>query len=194
MPPKSKLSDKQWQEIIKRKLGGEKTRPLAREYGITEGAIRQRVATQCTQIKETANQMLDVEAKFNSLPTSTQILTINYANELRAISSHMLKAGVDSSATSSKLASMARMMSVRLDYRDDMKAEEIEEQLLLLKSVAALQNTANTANIIPSSLLALNKDIAPKLINIPEGAFDAGKKIVEMSDEELLSIASGSSA
>jgi hypothetical protein len=168
MPPKSKLSDKQWQDIIKRKLEGEANTTLAKEFGVTEGAIRNRVTTTCNKIKDTANQIVAAELSFSELPDGTKDITIDYARNLRAMSNNMLSAGVHSSSTSAKLAKVASAMANKIEYRETMTVEEIEEQLILLKSVIALQNTANTANVIPMGLLGLNKPAAEKLIPTPD--------------------------
>jgi hypothetical protein len=165
--PKSKLTDKQWQEIIKRKLDGEANTVLAREYGVTEGAIRNKATTICNKIKDTASQIVAVEAALSSFPDATRLITIDYASELRVMSNNMLSAGVSSSGTSAKLARVAQAMATKIQYHETMTPEEMEEQLLLLKSVIALQTTANTANTIPMGLLSLNRPAAEKLIPTP---------------------------
>ena len=164
---KSKLTDAQWKEIISRVIAGEVIRELAKEFKISHTAINKRVGFQCKLVKQTAEQLVDAERKLSNMTASFQVETMNYASELRAMSSNMLGAGRASSATSKKLASMAEQMAIKLQYRDDMTCEEIENQLLLLKSVVALQNTANSANVIPASLLNINKATAEKLTELP---------------------------
>ncbi len=46
MARRSKLAAQQWDEILERHLAGESIRSLAREYGVSEGEIRQKITTQ----------------------------------------------------------------------------------------------------------------------------------------------------
>ena len=168
MPPKSKLTDAQWLDVFRRSLKGESTRDIAKDYGVSNTTIHNRVSLQCKDVKDVANSILATECKVSRLSPTLQIEAINYAHELKEMSSNMLGAGRASSATSKKLAAMAEQMAIKLEYRDNMTVEEIETQLILLKSVVALQSTANSANVIPASLLAMNKAAAEKIIPTPD--------------------------
>lgn len=176
MPPKSKLTDKQWHEIIKRKLAGEETRPLAREFGVSDTAIHKRVGLQCKQIKEAAECLVTAERKLSEIPVGLQIETLNYASGLRAMSGNMLESAIDSSATSKKLARMARVCMDKL--KDDPGEEDMEGHLLTLKAVDYMQTTANKANVIPMNLLLANKDNAGRLLDIPKSKENQEKTII----------------
>ncbi|WP_374694193.1 helix-turn-helix domain-containing protein [Janthinobacterium sp. J1-1] len=51
MGRKSSLTDKQWAAIGQRLLKGEAARALAKEFGVSEAAIRKRFGAQTKQIK-----------------------------------------------------------------------------------------------------------------------------------------------
>ena len=61
MARRSKLAAQQWDEILERHLAGESIRSLAREYGVSEGEIRQKITTQAEKIKSVAKQVVTVE-------------------------------------------------------------------------------------------------------------------------------------
>ena len=150
----SKLTDKQWAEVERRHLKGEKARALAREFGVSEGAIRLRVSTQSAEIKEVANQIIAVEERFNSLPVSAQISARSLADELRAISKHLASAAKFGSMTAHRLSAIAHAQTDRLD-----DAASLEENTEALKSVMAMTKGANDAAAIGLNLLAANKDM-----------------------------------
>lgn len=189
MPPKSKLTESQWKDIIKRKLAGEQTRPLAREYGISDTAINKRVGLQCLQIKETANHIVAAERGLLEMPVSLQVQTMDYAAELRAMSSHMIEAARDSAATSKNMARVARVKS-NMVVDNPVNDDDVELQGKLVKEIKEYQGAANLAYQIPMGLLQVNKENVPRLINVPEEDIPENtKKIIEMTDDELLSIA-----
>ncbi|MGK5004563.1 helix-turn-helix domain-containing protein [Janthinobacterium sp. LB2P70] len=54
MGRKSALTEKQWAAVGQRLLKGEAARALAREFGVSEAAIRKRFGAQTKQIKDVA--------------------------------------------------------------------------------------------------------------------------------------------
>ena len=186
MPRKSKLTENQWAEILQRNIVGEEgIRELAREYGVSDTAIRKRISFQRDQIKATAFQIIETEGKFKSLPVGSQIVCANFVNELRAMSGNMLSAAVDSSITSKKLAKMARIYSGRL--KENPQPEEVPEQILNLRAVEEMQNIAIKANTIPLNLLMVSKDNAARLFSIPSDP-DELQDLKNLTDEQLLSL------
>src|SRR5450830_632709 len=75
MGRKSSLTEKQWAEIGQRLIKGDAGRVLAREFGISEAAIRKRFGAQTKQIKDVANQLDAAEVAFSALPIGAQINT-----------------------------------------------------------------------------------------------------------------------
>lgn len=148
----SKLTDKQWSDIIKRSVAGEKNRALAREFGISEASIREKVSTQCAEIKSVAHQLIATDDALKALPVSAQILALNLADELRATSIHLASAAKYGAMTAHRLSSIAHTQTALID-----ETAPIDANMPALKSVAALTATANEASKIGLNLLAANK-------------------------------------
>ena len=68
----SKLSPAQWTEAFRRHLSGEPMRALAREFGVTEFAIRRRISTQCAQVRTAAFALAEAQSELASLPVADQ--------------------------------------------------------------------------------------------------------------------------
>ena len=148
----SKLTEKQWAEIAKRMLAGEKGRVLAREFGVSETAIRLRLSSQTKEIKSVANQVFAAESAFKSLPLTSQIAARNFADDLHAMNMHMAGAGKFNSATSHRLAGIAHGQVVKVDDSNPMESHEA------LQGVAALLKLSNESAIIPLGLMKANAD------------------------------------
>ena len=139
MARRSKLTEKQWNEILERHLAGESIRSLAREYGVSEGAIRQKITTQAEKIKSVAKQIVTVEKTLDSLPISTQVHVRNYADRLKVISGHMVSAAEYGAATSHRLAQIANTQTEKID--DVNPGASIET----IRTISVLTKTANEA-------------------------------------------------
>lgn len=150
----SKLTEKQWLEIGKRLLDGEQGRALAREFGVSEAAIRKRHSTQNKQIKDVANQVVAAEQAFKSLPVGAQISAQNLIDELRSISMHLASAAKYGSATAHRLAGIAHGKVSEIDDSTPMNEESMEA----LKGIAVLTRMANDSSQIGLNLLSANKD------------------------------------
>ncbi|MES2973377.1 MAG: helix-turn-helix domain-containing protein [Pseudomonadota bacterium] len=155
MGRKSKLSERQWQEIGRRLLAGEKGRALAKEYGVSEAAIRARFSAQNAEIKSVANQIVATESALKSLPISAQIAAQDLAAQLRSISGHLAGAANFSAATAHRLAGIAHAKVQEIDDA----APFGEKSMEALKVVAVLTKTANEAGVLPTNLVAANKDM-----------------------------------
>lgn len=158
----SKLTDKQWSEIEKRVVAGEKVRPIAREYGVSEGAIRARVTTQAKEIKDVAHQIVETEKRFASLPVSAQISARNLAQDLLAISDHLASAAKYGAMTAHRLSGIANSQAELIDDANPMGSIET------LKGIAALTKTANEASDIALNLINANKKQVERLNEQPE--------------------------
>ena len=172
----SKLTEKQWAEIQRRYLAGEKVRALAREFGVSEGAIRARVVAQCAEIKEVAHQIVATEERFNSLPVSAQISARTLADDLRAISSHLASAAKFGAMTAHRLSAIAHQQTEKID---DMG--EIEDNESAIKSVMVMTRGANDAAAIGLNLLAANKGV----VNPSSNGADSAEPIASRTTDPI---------
>jgi len=146
----SVLSLKQWADIEKRILSGEKIRPLSREYGISEAAIRKRLGAQVSSIKRVANQIVETDLALSVLSIGAQISAHNLADELKAISLHLGAAAKYGAMTASALSKLAHDQIDSVDLTDP--------ELTSLKQIAALTRVANDSSNIGVNLLKANKE------------------------------------
>jgi hypothetical protein len=155
MARKSPLTDKQWAEIEKRLLAGEKCRVLSREFGVAESTIRTRLSAQTAQIKAVAHQMVAAEEAFKSLPISAQISAQSLIDDLRAISTHLAGAAKFGAMTAHRLNGIAHQHAQDLD--------DVEPSMEKLGTVAKLSAVANEAAKTGLNLLSANKDQITKM-------------------------------
>lgn len=174
MARSSKLSEKQWSDIERRLLAGESCRSLAREFGISETAIRKRLGSHVKKIVIVADQLLEVDKALRDLPLSSQFSAQNLFQRLRSISDHLASAAEFGAMTSHRLSAMAHTQSDRIDDVDPLKSIET------LQTIATLTKIANSSSEIAVNLLSANKDV------IREAQKDGGKS----QDEFLRELAS----
>jgi hypothetical protein len=154
MGRKSALTEKQWQEIEQRLVKGDPCRALAREYGVSEAAIRKRFGTHAKQIKAVANQLATAEVAFAALPISAQISARTLADELKEISTHLAGAARYGAATAHRLSGIAHNKAAEIDDAKPLDAESLES----LKGIAVLTKMANESSEIGVNLLRANKE------------------------------------
>lgn len=150
----SKLTPKQWAEVERRFLAGEKPADLAREFGVHKAAISRRVAQPAKETKRVAHQLVAAEQDLRSLPVAQQLQALNLADELRAVSMHLAGAAKYGAATSHRLAGIAHGKVQEID-----DAAPLEGSMESLRNVAVLTKIANEASTIGLNLLAANKDL-----------------------------------
>lgn len=161
MGRKSALTEKQWQVIGQRLLKGEAGRVLAREFGVSEAAIRKRFGTQTKQIKDVANQLVAAETAFSALPIGAQISARTLADELKEISMHLAGAARYGAATAHRLSGIAHNKAAEID---DAKPLD-DESLKTLKGISVLTQMANQSAEIGIGLIRANKDKIDQLNN-----------------------------
>ncbi len=161
MGRKSKLTDKQWSEIERRLLQGEKPAALAKEYGVDRAAITRRFSQQVRNVKEVANQIVTTESALSALPVAQQFAAINLANELRAISTHLASAAKYGAMTAHRLAGIAHGQVEKVDDA------EPEKSMDALNRIGALTKMANASSEIGVNLLRAHKEAIEQL-NKPE--------------------------
>lgn len=150
----SKLTEKQWESIGKRLLDGESARALAREFGISETAIRKRFGSQVEQIKTVANQIVAAESAFKALPISSQISARTLADRLMSISNHLAGAAEYGAATAHRLNGIAHNKVAEIDDASPLDEQSLES----LKGIAVLTRMANASSEIGLNLLRANKE------------------------------------
>lgn len=157
MGRKSALTEKQWAEIGRRLLKGEAGRVLAREYGVSEAAIRKRFGAQTKQIKDVANQLVAAETAFGALPIGAQISARTLADELKQISMHLAGAARYGAATAHRLAGIAHAKVAEIDDAAPLD----DESRVALGDIAVLTKMANGAAEIGMELMKATKDVKP---------------------------------
>ncbi|MGX6999897.1 helix-turn-helix domain-containing protein [Caballeronia sp. KNU42] len=152
MGRKSKLTEEQWAQVKVRLLEGESRRAIAKEFGVSESSIREKVSAQVAEIKIVANQIVATEQALKALPISAQVSAHNLAARLRAVSDHLIGAAEHSAASSHRLSILANQQLQRVDEVNPM-ASPME-----LQAVASLQKMANLSSEIGLNLLRANKE------------------------------------
>jgi hypothetical protein len=154
MGRKSSLSEKQWAEIEKRLVEGEKAADLAKEFGINRAAISRRFSQPIATAKSVANQIVAAEVALRALPISQQVIATNIADQLRSISNHLASAANYGASSAHRLAGIANAKVSEIDDANPLSPESIES----LKGVAALTKLANESSEIAINLLRANKE------------------------------------
>jgi hypothetical protein len=150
----SKLTDKQWAEIQQRLLAGEKSRPLGREFGVSDVAINKRFGSQNKQIKTVANQILAAEQNLKALPASSQITAVSLANKLRAASMYLADSAISGARTGAHLKAVAGFHA-EMVTRTNAGADEGQK---MQRVIAGLTQVANESEKTALNLLAANKE------------------------------------
>lgn len=155
MARKSKLTEKQWAEVERRMLEGEPVRALAREFDVSETAIRARKSSQVTEIKDVANQLVSAQQALRKLPISSQQTAQTLAQKLMALSDNLLGAAMHGAATSHRLNALANSEVQKIDDADPLKSMDA------VKAVAVLTDVANKAAATGLALINANKGNMP---------------------------------
>ena len=149
----SKLSDTQWDKIGKRFLSGESASALAREFKISEAAIRKRFSAKHALIKDVANQLASAERALEALPISAKLEARTLADRLKGISEHLAGAAEYGAITAHRLSLLANNEVQKIDESSPLDSMDA------LKGVAALTDLANKSSQIGLNLLAANKEL-----------------------------------
>lgn len=154
MGRKSSLTPEQWIAIERRLLDGEARRALAREYGISETAIRLKLSSRVEKIKEVTNQIVAAHKGLQSLPITSQITAQSNAAKVISIQNNMIGAAENGAVISHRLMGIARMKVEEIDDAAPLN----EESAQTLKGIAVLTRMANESSEIGINLLRANKD------------------------------------
>lgn len=157
---KKKLTDKQWLDIEKRYYDNEPGRKIAKDYGITEGAIRKRYSTQKKQIEKAANQIVKADRELEKLSIRTQTYARDRAAYLKSTFDLVAKAGYDSAELLSGHLKIAKNQMANVEIVDIDKEGKavIEVDQETLQKINALSTIANNAGKTAMELVRMNID------------------------------------
>lgn len=151
----SKLTEKQWADVERRLLDGEKSATLANEYKIDRAAITRKFSQLHKTVKSVANQLVGAERALRDLPVAQQINAINLADQLRSISGHLAGAANYGAATAHRLAGIAYGRVSQIDDANPLDENGMNE----LRGIAVLTKLANDSSEIGVNLLRANKEM-----------------------------------
>lgn len=150
MGRKAALTEKQWKDIEERFYKGESASSLAREYGISEGAIRKRFGAKREKAKELANQIVAFKEVEEQYELGTKILARTYADKIIA----MRELSADVAINGLKVAKRyGDILVKRIDTNkdDDLMNDEAISQAAKVGTVINIHNKpANDAMAIAS--------------------------------------------
>lgn len=167
MPRLTDLTEKQWAKIKTRMMANEPVRALAREFGISEGAIRKRFGARAKKIKTLANQLVTAEKEIEKEDVGTQAEVRSYADRLRRIMDNMSDGAEHGAATYAKAARMAKAALDRVD--EDNPMDYVEH----IQAASALTRVANDAATVP--LVVIKHHESKPLPEISTPSIDVSK-------------------
>jgi transposase-like protein len=156
----SKITDQEWDQVEKRLLDGEKPADLAREFGVNRSAITRRLAQKNATTKTVANQLVKAESALRALPIAQQIATLNLADQLRSVSSHLASAANYGAMTAHRLSGIANSKAAMIDEDTVLLSESGTDTL---KQISALAKISNDSAEIGLNLLKANKEVVDGL-------------------------------
>lgn len=148
----SKLNEKQWEQIGRRLVAGEKASDLAKEFKVSRATISERFSESVGKVKSVANQIVAAEDNLRALTLSEQASALTLADRLRSISTHMAGAAEFAAASAHRLAGIAHEQVQKIDDAQP------EKSLLAIQRFGALTKLANDTSFIPLNLLNANKE------------------------------------
>ena len=155
MARKSKLSEKQWAEVDRRLLEGDAARAIARDFDLSEAAVRSRKNTHVAPVKDVANQIVSTQRALKALPITSQQTAQTLAQKLMSLSDNLLGAAMYGAATAHRLNAIANDMVQKVDDAEPLKSMEA------LKAVAVIGKIASEQAHIGLQLVNANKGNMP---------------------------------
>jgi len=155
----SKLTEKQWLEVERRHLDGESIRSLAKEFGVSESTIRERISAHSKRIIDVANQIVETNQAVKSLSISAQISAHTRAQRLISIQNSLDDAALAGSNVSKRIS---EAVEKRTKLRTDEELLDSED----MKALMAAGLVSNTHAKLGLDLL--NIATKPNLIKSPE--------------------------
>lgn len=154
----SKLTDRQWLEVERRLVNGEKAIALAKEFGVSCPAISKRIKNGTKRVKEIANQLATAEKAFEELPISSQINARTLADKLKSVSNHLTDAVEYGAMSAHRLMGIANTHLDQVDEADP-GSEASVNALRAVGILTALANESAKSGI--KLIAALNRPGVP---------------------------------
>lgn len=173
----SKLSEKQWEQIGRRLVAGEKASALAKEFKVSRATVSERFSDAVGKVKAVANQIVAAEKALEGLSLSEQSSAISLADRLRNISMHVAGAAEAAAASAFRLHGIAHEQVQKIDDA------EPEKSIAALQRFGVLTKLGNEALFGPLNLLNANRE-AMKLVN-QDAPVTPVRIVVQVEDASL---------
>jgi len=160
MTKRAKFSDEEWYRICQRVDRGEAITAVAKEFGISDAAIRKRREWYKDRtINLVANQLVTAEVLYNELPTNLKVEVRTLADRLKLVTTHLFDAAINGAMTASRLSQYAHTATDKIDSVDPITS------MAELQAIAALTQTANEAGRAGMKLIELSRNNAIESIS-----------------------------
>ena len=158
----SKLDQKTWDEIEIALLGGQSANSLAKQYGITEGAIRYRFKHKKAALVEHAVvKVVEARQAVAALPESLRVQVDTLAETRLQIIEMTARSAELAAKTAYRMTHIANLQSAKLDEENPDKETA--------RMVHGLMETANKAAMQPLELLKASKGVESPKDDAPTG-------------------------
>lgn len=176
----SKLTDDELAALRDRHINGESIRSLAKEVGMGESSLRERISAQSAQIKKAANQIVETKRTLKALPLSAQIAAHTRAEMLTQMGDRISSAGNDTALVSEMFAKAARDATSQIMFKamgDDGETISPERLAECTEEIAAVMKSTMVSNEASKISLKL-MDIAAK-----DKESDKGERIIHLVND-----------
>jgi len=164
---KSKLTDEQWLEIARRRLSGEKVRPLAKEFGVSIAQVSEQCKFRSETIDVVSNQVIEAQIALKTLSIPERNAVNQHVATLLALSEELGCAAIAGAKTSRRIHEAVNRRAEKLNDFELLSEDE-------LKTVAQASTASN-----------LSSKLAADVLNI---ATRPGASIQQADPEELITM------
>lgn len=167
MGRKSKLTEKQWDEVIRRNLAGESISKLAAEFEVSRSAMTEKISARVSGIKDVANQMVTAERAFRSVPAADRPHVITVRDRLSVLEDIYLQTAEVAARNSMHMHNLA---AEQKQFMDDADPLGHPASKAAVKAFTSLTAAGNLAMVVPSTLLKASQEsrAADAANNAPE--------------------------
>lgn len=152
----SKLTEKQWDEVIRRHLAGESISKLAAEFSIARSAMSEKISDRTNKIKSVANQMVAAEREFKAMPVSDRSHVITVRDRISVLMDVYLQTAETAARNSMHMHNLA---AEQKQFIDDASPYGSKASKGAVSSFTALTLAGNAAMVIPGTILKAGLEI-----------------------------------
>lgn len=152
----SKLTEKQWDEVVRRNLAGESISKLAAEFGVARSAMSEKISDRTNKIKAVANQMVAAEREFKAMPVSDRAHVITVRDRLSVLMDVYLQTAETAARNAMHMHNLA---AEQKQYIDDASPHGSKASRGAVTSFMSLTMAGNAAMVIPSTILKAGLEI-----------------------------------